>query len=129
MERKYGSNEEALAVAKEAMWLAWKASGVVGLGVLQDKPDAQKEAVIAQTFYPQSEYAKANGLPLEGSSDYVFGRMMKTHFRIKDNVVSYSGGAPRGDYQSWAWTYRTYDALMDAAETAVIASAEKAAVA
>lgn len=124
MERKYGSNEEALAVAKEAMWLAWQASRVVGLGVLQDKPGAQREEVLKQTFRPQSDYAKQNDLPLEGSADYVFGRMMKTHFRIKGNVVSYGDGEPRGDYQSWAYTYRTYDALMDAAETAVL---EKAA--
>lgn len=124
MERKYGSHEEALNVAQEAMWLAWQASGVVGMGVLQDKPGAQRAEVIAHTFRPQSEYAKKNDLPLEGSADYVFGRMMKTHFRIKDNVLSYSDGEPRGDYQSWSYKYRTYDALIDAAETAVL---EKAA--
>lgn len=116
MERKYSNQEEALNVAKEAMWLAWNASGVVGMGVLQDKPGAMRDEVIAQTFRPQSDYAKERGLPLEGSADYVFGRMMKTHFRIKDNVLVYDDGEPRGDYQSWAYAYRTYDALIDAAE-------------
>lgn len=123
MERKYGSHEEALEVAKEAMWLAWQASGVVGMGVFQDKPGAQREEVLNHTFRPQSEYAKKMDLPLEGSADYVFGRMMKTHFRIKDNVVSYNDYAPRADYQSWAYTYSTYDALMDAAELEVLKKA------
>jgi hypothetical protein len=121
MERKYSNHEEALNVAKEAMWLAWQASGVVGLGILQDKPDAMRDEVIKQTFRPQSDYAKQNNLPLEGSADYVFGRMMKTHFRIRDNAVEYGSGTPRGDYQSWAYTYKTYDALMDAAELSMLA--------
>lgn len=127
MDRKYSNHEEALNVAKEAMWLAWQASGVVGMGILQDKPGAMKEEVIKQTFRPQSDYAKEKNLPLEGSADYVFGRMMKTHFRINGDVVSFSNGEPRADYQSWVYTYRTYEALMDAAEMAVIKESVKAA--
>lgn len=123
MERTYGSHEEAMSVAKEAMWLAYQASGVRGLGVLQDKPDATKEEILKQTCRPRSEYAVKNDLPHEVSADYVFGRMVKTIFRVKDKTVSFESGTPRGDYQSWAYTYRTYDALMDAAESEVLKQA------
>jgi hypothetical protein len=110
-------------IAQEAMWLAWQASSVVGMGVLQDKPGAMRDEVLKATFRPQSDYAKERGLPLEGSADYVFGRMMKTVFRVKDKALSFSDGEPRGDYQSWCYKYRTYEALIDAAETEVLKKA------
>ena len=98
MERKYSNPEEALNVAHEAMWLAWQASSCVGLGFLQDKPEATKEQVVASAFHKDR--------PADGYGDYIFGRMMKTSFKVKENTLQYSDGAPRYDYQSWAGRYR-----------------------
>jgi hypothetical protein len=42
-ERKYKDHDEALAVAKEAIWLAWNAVGSPGgMGWLQNNPEADK---------------------------------------------------------------------------------------
>lgn len=104
MERKYTNQAEALEVAKEAMWLAYQASGVVGMGVFQARDSVTKEQLIG-------DY----GL----DADYAYGRMMKTYLTVKDNTLS-CNDTPRSDYQSWARKYPTYAALIDAAEKAVI---------
>lgn len=116
MERKYESQEQALNVAKEAMWLAYQASGAVGLGVLHERGGEERAKVIEHTARAQSDYAKEHKLPEEVSADYCFGRMMKIILRCKDGTLSCSDGEPRGDYQSWAGKYPTYAALIDTAE-------------
>lgn len=120
MERKYGSNEEALAVAKEAIWLAWKAcGGSVGMGVLQANDQAKKDEVWKRA-YDQGDYAMRHGTPEEVNADYVFGRMMKLYFTVKGDTIKHRDNEPRGDYQSWCYVYKTYAALFDAAETSVL---------
>ena len=109
MVRKYGSNEEALEITKEAMWLAWKASQIVGMGIFQDNPTATKDDIVRVTHRGNEVHA-----------DYVFGRMMKTRFRVRDGVLSSNDYPPRPDYQSWALNYPTFEALLDAAEEVVL---------
>ena len=48
------------------------------------------------------------------SADYVYGRMMKTSCRFKDDILEVSASSPRGDYQSWARRYSTYESLVKA---------------
>lgn len=105
MERKYGSQTEAMDVAKEAMWLAYQASRPMGLGFLQEKSGLAKEDIVRET--------KVGDHSL--SADYCFGRMMKTHFSVNDGMLT-CNDTPHGDYQSWARRYPTYAALIDAAE-------------
>lgn len=119
MERKYESAEQALAVAKEALWLAWKAcGGTSGMGFLKNKPESDKEAVWDNAVN-MGDY---NGRPrMEPgiNADYVFGRMMKLRFSINGDSLEFSDSQPRGDYQSWCYQYKTYAALFDAAEAAI----------
>ena len=119
MERKYESNEQALEVAKEAIWLAWNAcGGSVGMGVFQAN-DAAKKDEVWKRAYDQGDYAMRHGPAEEVHADYVFGRMMKLYFSVKDGTIKHRDDAPRGDYQSWCYRYKTYADLFDAAEKVV----------
>ena len=123
MERKYGSNEEALNVAKEAIYLAWQAcGGTAGMGFMQDRGEQGKDAVWDQA-YNQKDYPVRNGSPESVSADYVFGRMMKLRFAVKDGIIKHDDQAPRSDYQAWCRRYSSYAALFDAAETEVLKQA------
>lgn len=67
-------------VVKRAFFLAWKACGeTFGMGMLQDNPNANKEAVWENVKtrgdYPGS--GPENAKPGSAYGDYVFGRMMK----------------------------------------------------
>ncbi len=120
MERKYSNNEEALNVAKKAIYLAWQAcGGPMGAGFLQDKGEHPEDAVWTQA-YDQRDYAGRHGPAERVSADYVFGRMMKLHFTLKANTIKHDTYEPRRDYQAWCGRYPTYAALFDAAEKAVL---------
>ena len=115
--RKYASGEEALKVAKEAMWLAYGAAGgPFGMGFMQVKADAAKEEVWSRAFN-MGDYAGRGGMPpSEVNGDYVFGRMLKLRFSIKGDSLEIPDHEPRNDYQAWCDDYPTYAALFDAAE-------------
>lgn len=126
MERIYGSNEEALQVAKEAVWLAWNAcGGTSGNGFMQDRGPNQTRDTVWDHAYNERDYAGGHkGGDSRINCDYVMGRMMKLRFSIVGNkLMDISDSAPRGDYQSWCFKYKTYDALFDAAETEVLKKA------
>lgn len=124
---KFSSNETALAVAKEAVWLAWNAcGGPRSFGVLRDNPDANKEAVWEQA-YEMRDYAQRHGRPEDVNCDYVFGRMMKLRFTVKDGLLTFNDYEPRGDYQSWCHRYKTFRALFDAAAESAGAEPEQRA--
>jgi hypothetical protein len=107
MERKYANAEQALNVAKEAMFLAWQACG----GPKQDRETVWDHA------YNERDYS---GGRREGSkhvnADYVMGRMMKLRFKIDGDSIDIPDHEPRRDYQAWCGQYQTYAALFDAAE-------------
>ena len=114
--RDYESKEHALAVAKEAVWLAWQAcGGPSGMGFLRNNPGADKEAVW-KNAYGNEDYKTRHGAPEDVYADYVFGRMMKLYFRIAGNSLNIPTDECRRDYQSWCGKYPTYSALFDAAE-------------
>jgi hypothetical protein len=89
--------------------VAWKKSKVIGMGVLQDRgPDV-----------PVDHILKGAGVDIEAeegfvSADYVFGRMMKLHFKYDKNTVSHSGNQWTADYQSFCTAYPDFDALLAA---------------
>jgi hypothetical protein len=124
MERKYASEAETTEVLKESVWLAWQASGVHGLGVLQDNPTAQREKVWEQA-YNERDYSGRKSTGGDVNADYVFGRMMKLYVRRPDaTTIEIPDGEPRGDYQSWCYQYPSFSALFDAAEKAIQKQAE-----
>ena len=110
MERTYANQQEAMEVAKEAMWLAYQASVPMGLGFFHVTDKLTKDDIVKETFRDESG----------GYADYCHGRMMKTHFGIHGPVLSCNDDAS-GDYQSWARRYNnSYSALVDAAEKTIL---------
>ena len=119
MERKYGGSEQALDVAKQAVFLAWQAcGGPMGMGVFQDRGPKQDRETVWEHAYDQRDYTVRHGGPELVSADYVMGRMMKLNFTITGDTIKHRDDTPRGDYQAWCYTYPTYAALFDAAEVA-----------
>jgi hypothetical protein len=105
-------------VAKEMLWLAWNAcSGPIGMGWMQDCPDAQKDDV----------WDRANGAgdyggvsskragPNQVHGDYVYGRMMKITFEYGDEFIEFQESKLSPDYQAWCRKYPTYSDLTNAA--------------
>lgn len=125
MDRNYSNNEEALTVAKRALYLAWVAAGgPQGAGFLQDRGEQPEENVWKQA-YDMGDYSGRHPGMESGSvnADYVFGRMLKLRFSIKGKTIHHSDNECRRNYQSWCGTYPTYKALFDAAETEALKKA------
>ena len=104
---KVGNGEQ---VVKRAFWLAWNASQVVGMGVLQDNPRATEDDVW--------ECVGKVGLN-EFSADYLFGRMMKMFLGLDQNEIKTPTRDLSLDYQSWCGTYASYEDLVHAAIASV----------
>jgi len=128
MERKYSSYEEALAVAKEVVWLAWNASHLSGYGFMQDRGPNQDREKVWDHAYHRRDYAGGHtGGAGSVDCDYVMGRMMKLHFTIDGAALtSISDSTPRSDYQSWCGKYKTYADLFNAAEAQVLPKSQAA---
>ena len=109
--------KKAEAVAKNIFYLAWKESGVFGMGILQDRPESSKEDVWSNVCdrgdYPIGRTGEEN----DYYADYVFGRMMKLMVKLnkKKGVIEMQDSDPRPDYQSWCRKYPSYEALFNAA--------------
>lgn len=101
-------------IAKEMVWLAWKAcGGPIGMGVLQDQPNATKEDVW-KSMACRGDYNCVSDLPKAGKvdADYVFGRMMKLRFSFNADSVTCANSKPNPEYQGWCRTYPTYEDLV-----------------
>jgi len=123
MERKYSSTDEAVAVAKEALWLAWNAAGgPSGYGFFRDKPSATKEDVW-QNAITSGDYSGVRASAERIDADYVFGRMLKLRFRVNGSALDVPDYQPRGDYQGWCHQYSSFAALFDAAEAQALKKA------
>jgi hypothetical protein len=109
------SNESALTLAKRILFLAYEASSVFGMGAFQARDNVTEEQVWTNTV-TRGDYG---GFPANDKNiyaDYVFGRMMKLSFHVKDNTINYDGNdKTKLDYQSWGAKYKTYTKLFQAA--------------
>lgn len=125
MERKYASPEEAINVAKEAVFLAWQAcGGPMGMGMLQDRGPNQSRDAVWEHAYNERDYEGGHkGGDHAINCDYVMGRMMKLRFRVNGETLTHNDYECRRDYQSWCGKYPTFAALFDAAEAAVLKKA------
>lgn len=99
---------------KRLLWLAFQASQPMGMGFLHvSAAETQTEDSVYESCNPQDKN--------EIHTDYVFGRMMKTTFKVKeDETLSVSPKTPRLDYQSWGRKYGTASDLIQAAEQSLI---------
>lgn len=105
--------DNPLEVAKVAIWLAWTASEILGMGLLKRKDDATPEELWAlATGQAIHDYPVPRGSEQEIVCDYVYGRMMKLTLRIGDGFIEYPDAEPVADYQSWSDIFSTYEELL-----------------
>lgn len=107
-------------VAKRAIYLAWKASSVEGMGFLRDNPEATEDDVwkaANSADYPSdSKNPRTKGNKLIISADYVFGRMMKLLLVVTEDSIEYRDDVLRIEYESWCDSFNSYPDLLAAAE-------------
>lgn len=107
-------------VVKRAMFLAYQASRTAGMGVFQARDGITEDDVWKNAYnngdYPGGRMSRKTN---DVYGDYVFGRMMKVGFKWTDRQIEVREEQPRPDYQSWAFQYRSYRDLIDAAVTSL----------
>lgn len=109
------SPESAKTLAKRILFLAYEASNVFGMGAFQARDAITEEQVWTNTV-TKGDYGGFGADTEDIHADYVFGRMMKLSFHIKDDTISYDGvDKTKLDYQSWGAKYKTYTKLFQAA--------------
>lgn len=103
-------------VAKRIFFLAYQASQVFGMGMLQARPNVTEENVWDNVNtagdYPCDLSNEKSPTQVTLRADYVFGRMMKLDVTYTDKTITLSDSPPRPDYQSWCRTYHTTEALL-----------------
>jgi len=109
------SPEAAKTLAKRILFLAYEASHVMGNGFFQAR-EAVVEEQVWNNVVTKGDYGGFSKETKDIYADYVFGRMMKTHFTLKDSTICYDGDdKPRSGYQSWCVKYKTYTKLFQVA--------------
>lgn len=104
-----------LEVVKEMFWLAYQASFVVGMGLLQKRNDVTKEQVF-DNLVNSADYPRRHNFAKDYYyADYVFGRMMKLGLTVEEGAISIKIEDVDPEYQSWGQKYPTYEALFLAA--------------
>lgn len=106
-------------VLQEYFYSAWQKSSVMGFGILQDRPNATKEQVLANVLN-SDDYAFSFNSENRVYADYVFGRMMKMGVTIKRQgegafavcELETSDNPAKVDYQSWAVEFPNESAVM-----------------
>lgn len=110
------SPESAQTLAKRILFLAYEASRVFGMGSFQARDNVTEEQVWTNTVTKGDYFGVRESNTNVIHADYVFGRMMKLSFHIKDNTIIYNGiDKTKLDYQSWSAKYKTYTKLFQAA--------------
>ncbi len=116
----YHCKENTVCVVKKALFLAWKAcGGPLGMGILQDKPNATEDDVFKNVL-GNEDYPIKSSLPEnEIRADYVFGRMMKIRISFDNDNIYYPDISLSSAYQSWSKSYNSYEELFKTAEELV----------
>lgn len=106
-------------VVSKFFYLAWKASFVVGMGILQDRPNATEQEVFIHIIRSADYAMPVHGVNNRTSADYVFGRMMKLDISVSRNGEDYdlevSDSPANPSYNSWAGTFSNPAAILSAA--------------
>lgn len=114
----FKTNVEAVNVASRALFLAYNAAGVFGMGAFQAQENKSENEVFNNVL-TGGDYPGRTQIPNMTNcrlyADYVFGRMMKLVITINNNTLEFSDDKPRLDYQSWGSTYKSYIKLFKAA--------------
>jgi len=125
----YSTKEETLPVVKRMYWLGWQAcGGPMGMGVFQNRPEANEDAVYDNISrgadYPGETNLATGGRDNEWYGDYVFGRMMKLSMvYIPETGELKASGGISPDYNAWAGKYPDSQSLHDAAVESLAAEA------
>ena len=111
-------------LVRRLFYLAWKASVVIGRGVLQDRGHQDDNTVWCAVFnkddYPRfREIVGFENKPGEVDADYVFGRMMKLRVRWRGNVIEFDDREWRPDYQTFCRVYPNPESLIHAAAESI----------
>ena len=112
----FNSTQDAAKVASRALFLAYNASGVFGMGAFRAQENVTEEQVLDNVMRKGDYPAYVSRMDSdELHADYVFGRMMKLRINVVGETVSVSDDKPRSGYQSWSVNYKSYKALIKAA--------------
>mgnify|MGYP001560084744 FL=1 len=127
---------DSMAVARRALFLAWREGKPFGMGRLRANPTASERDVWAAAYnaddYSRSPHKKAT---VEDEktlvrADYVFGHMIKLHFTIDADSVTLrpaaallDNGEFNPEYHCFAAKYKTPQALLDAALASCVGTA------
>jgi hypothetical protein len=107
-------------LVRRALFLAWKASRVVGMGAFQDRGPEQTEDDVWKAAFNNEDYPGGNLFNKNKTgkiyADYVMGRMMKIGFEWKEGEVSCNNDLWKRDYQSFCRTYPNFQTLIESAE-------------
>ena len=109
------------AFAKRMLKLAWDASGMAGMGFLQDRGPLDEDgvwvAMSGAVDYDGSDYKKTKSGQI--NADYVCGRMMKFNASYGSDFVESHDRPYRHDYESFAGRYPDFRALASATATSL----------
>jgi hypothetical protein len=114
------NHDNPTAVAKRAFFLAYEAcGGTSGNGFMQARSGAN-EQMVWDNVMSAGDYAfNPNPSVSRPRADYVMGRMMKFSLDIGPDSITCGDHEISRDYQGWAGTYDSYDALLTAAVESV----------
>jgi len=89
-------------LAKRMMFLAWRESKVIGMGIFQDRGPNMTEEQVWEHAMDAGDYPLRQGHE-EGEvrADYVFGRMMKFH-------LNYDGDSVWTRHTKWTLDYNSF---------------------
>lgn len=110
-----GACKNPEAVVKRAVFLAYSASRVCGMGFLQARTGADEDAVWAAATGRTDYGGVGKPGPNRVNCDYVMGRMMKLGLKWDADGIEVDEFPARPDYQSWAVKYESQAALVAAA--------------
>lgn len=110
-------NVTAEQMISRLVFLAWKASGVLGMGFLQVRDIDQTEKQVMDSLLNRDDYSGLirGDTTTDVHCDYVQGRMMKFNARKLGSTSIEMTDDFRRDYQSFCETYPTAQSLFDAA--------------
>lgn len=112
----FSTSQDATKVAHRALFLAYNASVVFGMGAFRAVENTTEEQVVNNILnrgdYPTIRtYSESTHI----YADYVFGRMMKLHMDVVDNTIETQPIKLNQGFQSWSKKYKSYEKLIKAA--------------